>query len=509
VEKFRPYLDLSPAEALAKAKTAGPEEKKLLETLSGMGWAQIQMYFRISSQQMAALRAGQELRFSEGPKPGEQPLPSDVARGVLQTLRNWRLAKREGKFLPLEVEKDDPTGLPPSAVPEARAWMNLSLSQRELGQFTLRGNTGYYIHDVGGTLGNDAPYYAAGLNPSALQPDNRRTNARLSRDRSLQRRITVAPGASKVTSAEVLEALHQATGLPLIADYYTRLYPAEAVTVKDQPLFEALTHLADTMRQRWQKEDRWLQFRSASYYHDRVKEVPNRLLYRWAAERKEQGLLMLDDLVEIAQLPDEQLDAEEMAEGAKTLFGLTEWDLPRSNLRSDLRYLAGFTSEQRQEAMSPAGLPFIRMPLAQQQGFLSRAVYWDLRSLDDLADATLRVDYSQPGGFEWRVPGPYWLPWVVPLKFGREGRRVFVPTVRERTREDALQALRRVDPQIREAVMRTAARHDPRIAQSPPSEEAQIVPTRLNLTLLYVQGLTNEHDFKFRSRNAEFWAVTE
>jgi RNA polymerase sigma-70 factor, ECF subfamily len=530
MEKFRPYLDLSPDEALAKARAAGPEEKKLLETLAGKGWAQIQMFFRISAQEMAALRSGQELRFSEGPKPGEQPLPPDVAHGVLQTLRDWRLAKRDGKFLPLEVEKDDPTGLPPSAVPEARAWMNLSLGQSELGQFTLRGTTGYYIPDVGGTLGRDAPYYAAGLDPSTLQPDNRRANARLSRDRSLQRRINLRPepgrlraglpanggsaegaehDAAKVTSADVLEALHQATGLPVIADYYTRLYPVAAVTLQDQPLFEILNHAADAMRLRWHEEDGWLQFRSASYYHDRLKEVPNRLLTRWAARRREQGALSLDDLIEIAQLPDEPLDGEEMGEGAKELFGLAEWDLPRSNLRSDLRYLAGFTPEQRREATSPAGLPFMRMPLAQQQGFLSRAVYWDLRSLEDLAEARLRVDYSQPGEFEWRVPGPYWLPWIVPLQFGREGKRGFVPTVRERTREAALQALRRVDPQIREAVLRTAARHDPRLATSPPSEAEQIAPTRLDLTLLYVQGFTNEHDLKYRSRNADFWAVTE
>jgi hypothetical protein len=33
--------------------------------------------------------------------------------------------------------------------------------------------------------------------------------------------------------------------------------------------------------------------------------------------------------------------------------------------------------------------------------------------------------------------------------------------------------------------------------------------SRLDLTLLYVQGFTNEHDLKLRSRDAEFWAETE
>ena len=38
VEKYRPYLDLSPDEARARAETAAPAEKKRLETLAGKGW---------------------------------------------------------------------------------------------------------------------------------------------------------------------------------------------------------------------------------------------------------------------------------------------------------------------------------------------------------------------------------------------------------------------------------------------------------------------------------------
>jgi len=41
---------------------------------------------------------------------------------------------------------------------------------------------------------------------------------------------------------------------------------------------------------RWSLADgNWLQFRSAGYYNDRLKEVPNRLLTRWAAAREAQG----------------------------------------------------------------------------------------------------------------------------------------------------------------------------------------------------------------------------
>ena len=45
------------------------------------------------------------------------------------------------------------------------------------------------------------------------------------------------------------------------------------------------------MRLRWNKDGSWLQFRSTSYYDDRLKEVPNRLLARWAARRRQSGMI--------------------------------------------------------------------------------------------------------------------------------------------------------------------------------------------------------------------------
>ena len=49
-----------------------------------------------------------------------------------------------------------------------------------------------------------------------------------------------------------------------------------------------------------------------------------------------------------------------------------------------------------------------------------------------------------------------------------------------------MQALRRVDPQVRAAVLAAAGRSDPRLLAEPVSDEAQIVPTELNLTLIYL-----------------------
>src|SRR5262249_20119407 len=91
IARFRPYLGLTPDEALARSKTPPPEEKKLLEKLAWGAWGPIQMYYRLSAPDMAAIRAGQELSFVQEPGPGDRLLPPEIARGVLQTFRTWPL----------------------------------------------------------------------------------------------------------------------------------------------------------------------------------------------------------------------------------------------------------------------------------------------------------------------------------------------------------------------------------------------------------------------------------
>src|SRR5207247_8792426 len=138
----------------------------------------------------------------------------------------------------------------------------------------------------------------------------------------------------------------------------------------------------------------WLQFRSMTYYHDRLKEVPNRLLRRWSTARREQGMLPLEDLVEIGQLPNAQLEAASMAEGVRERWGLSEWDLARSEfVLANLGFLAQLTPAQRQEAQGTHGLLFTKMLLAQQQAFFNRELPGqpELHSLEELAAATLRV----------------------------------------------------------------------------------------------------------------------
>jgi hypothetical protein len=269
--------------------------------------------------------------------------------------------------------------------------------------------------------------------------------------------------------------------MPIVADYYTRLYKPQAVSARNQPLFDALNHLADVMRLHWNKDTQggWLQFRSTSFYNDRLREVPNRLLSRWAAARRRHGMLPLDDLMEIIQLPDAQLLAPEMTEGAQLCFGLSEWSLLHNPYRyPHWRFLAELTPTQREEAMnSPNGLLLTHMSLAQQRTFIAHVLgehAAGMQSLDELAGATLRVEYTQPGWFQWGNPDSSdWQNWVILLEPGPLGRRALRPAVRERTREAALQAARRIDPH---------------------ADPSEIFPTRLGLKMVYMPGSSNKRE---------------
>jgi hypothetical protein len=190
-----------------------------------------------------------------------------------------------------------------------------------------------------------------------------------------------------------------------------------------------------------------------------------------------------------------------MREGAVQCWGLKEWRLLSDRyLRTQIRYLAEFTPAQRQEMMSAAGLPFTRMSLAQQQKFIAFALSGQpLESLDDLAGATLRVDYTQPGWYQWFKPGDLRSQrWAVAVDPGEKGRRVLMPPVRERTREAALEAARRLFPPVTDAMLEAWRRVAPDItAEKLLPQPDQIAPSELDLVIVYIPGSSTTHTIRW------------
>jgi hypothetical protein len=182
----------------------------------------------------------------------------------------------------------------------------------------------------------------------------------------------------------------------VIGDYFSRLHSPDNVTARSVTLFEGICRVSDRMRVRWSKEQGWLQFRSASFFNDRIKEVPNRLFEKWASARKQKGRLGVEELSEIASLTDAQLDSLQTGSVARALYGLSEFEMARSpQTRPHLRFFAGLGETPRKSALTNAGISFAQLPASEQQRFvntvLSRARVSGI-TLDQVSRARLTVE---------------------------------------------------------------------------------------------------------------------
>jgi hypothetical protein len=398
MQAYRPYVDVG-FEELRKRAAQGGESAKLLAGMVHNGnWGGIQLYHRLTPSDRAALLSGQELVFRPDAADPDRRLPAEWSRPILQSLSSG--ADAPGHPAPVNVDVDGrPTLL--SELPGIRVTTaRLKLNRSELGQVSLiLMVTEAYSDAHGERLGFNLRQLATRRSPSVANPDNETANAALRGRSPFDRRVALQPNAScpvapsarqavpdphydrvgdpaspHVSSADVWEAVHRATGLPIVADSYTRLYPIEKVTVPRRPLFEALCAVGDALGARWRKDSDFLVCRSTSYFWDRLKEVPNRYLQRWARSRDANGGLPLAEFLEMATLTDQQLDSVPVAEGIEQCWGLREWswlggaELDGRLQRQHARFLATLTPDQQQRALQPAGLPFSELTPAQQQG---------------------------------------------------------------------------------------------------------------------------------------------
>jgi hypothetical protein len=200
MNQFRRYFGMTPDEALAKSKSAPPEERQRLERYAGTGWGPAQMYFRLSPQDIERLRAGQRVTFNVGPSEGEQALPPELSRGVLESMRDMR-ARQEGDLL-LPADHDGPDGAALTALPGIRPKVTLQMSLSDLGQFTLVGGAGFGISSAPGDGRHRLSEHelAVGISPAVRSPRNGVTNARRWRCRARKYRRSSRVGMTSQRS---------------------------------------------------------------------------------------------------------------------------------------------------------------------------------------------------------------------------------------------------------------------------------------------------------------------
>jgi hypothetical protein len=395
MEKYHPYLHM-PYEQLQKLADQtsekymrGQESRENALRLGGVtnmdgGWAGMQLYLRLSAADRASLSAGHELAFRPDAADPDRRFPPEVQRSLLQSY-DVHPASEE-----VSLAK-----LPGARIVQVR----LRLNRSELGQVALQVlMTARWPGKFGESQTGFPLELLISRSPAVAKPENARANAVLRGRSPFDTVVTLRPepscptarkfllgklkplpyglGSSSigdfqrphVFTSDVWEELHRKTGLPIVADYYTRMHRLAPVTVTGKSLFEALCTVSDAMGVRWKKEGDFVLGRSTSYFWDRLKEIPNRLLHRWIADRDAHGGLPLADMLEMASLPDQQLDSVIVNEAITHCLGLRDWGQLRwPHARPSARLFAALTPDQQRRAFTPDGVPIQELSPAQKQ----------------------------------------------------------------------------------------------------------------------------------------------
>ncbi len=430
MNEYRPYLNETPEQLRSRLATArGEERERLRKLVDGGGWGGLQLYARLSPAERAALRSGREFALeADSPAEGNR-IPAAWTQPLLES---WNVGVNLGTTNGREFWRG---ATPLSSAPGAQPSVRLRLTRSELGSLSLQSDLRVRIQ-VPGTQefkSNGATTsLAAGRSPSVARPDNAAANAALRNRPPFQRRVSLAPTPicpllptapqdlvevdlpdfpkSGLTSAEVWEAVHDQTGLPVIADAYSRLRPAAAVA-RSGSLFDVLCEVSGVLGTRWRQDGGVLLCRSTSFFWDKLKEIPNRNLERWQAARDTHRGLPLEALLEMGRLSDVQLDSAVTEEAVLCLWGLRDYSLLGSaGLRGVVRFVSGLDARQQTKLLGADGLAFAELTPPQQQALLEGSGDPFLARLGrerpdehPLRSTLLRAQYA-PAGWRWWAP---------------------------------------------------------------------------------------------------------
>jgi hypothetical protein len=461
MSSYRPLLEKPLEQLKAQLEHAtGAEKERLSMLVRQGGWGAARLYRHLSLADVAALRSGQRVAYGYS-QWHQNRLPEDWKRPLLAA-SPWYIQQIGEEF----VLGMGPVGTPAVDYPGAAPNLALLVDRSELGQVTLKAEAGIDLPNGqgGGLILN----LATGRSPSTVKPNNAQANQALRNQPPFIREVTLKPRPScprfaegakpmpredpgiedpitsrpHVSTADVWEAVHRETGMPIVADFYSRLHAVPAVTGEKARLFDALCRVGDTMGLRWRRDDGFLLARSTSFFWDRLKEVPNRTLARWRQAREADGALPVAHVLEIAALSDQQLDSETVGKAVEHCAGIHEWGLfgkgvqrlgpSPGDRRAFCRLLLLLSPQQLGQAAQPQGLPFTALTDQQQREFVRKDPY--------LMGTTIHTAYVRAGWFIWKP--------VLPLGTDHQVYSRF-PVAAGRTPEVALQAARQVYPDAR------------------------------------------------------------
>ena len=137
-----------------------------------------------------------------------------------------------------------------------------------------------------------------------------------------------------------LQSLTLNAKMNIISDYFVGAPPTVAGGAK--PLGEQLEAIRMAYSVNWEKAGKTLRFRDREWFRKRAWEVSQRWIDYWVARAKQNGGLVLDDLVQIGNLRDEQLDHTVTCNADLIKYGAGE----AVRNRQILRFYASLTADQ-------------------------------------------------------------------------------------------------------------------------------------------------------------------
>lgn len=206
----------------------------------------------------------------------------------------------------------------------------------------------------------------------------------------------------KVNLYSIMEQVFDLTGMSIVADYYTRM--RQMAVLYDHPRLktadDVLRQLAKDVHSTVAKSGDVRVFSSRQWPSDRDREIPERLLSRWRAARKQYGGLRIQEALEMSNLSKLQLEDLELY---KTGYG---WAILIH--QPAVRVAASLTSGQWQTAMSEEGLLTSGMSTSQlalvlawaqsSEEFTSSALLSsELADLQRLRSCVFKIKYAARG----------------------------------------------------------------------------------------------------------------
>lgn len=350
----------------------------------------------LTSQQWKTVRSGQALTFSTDPQPGEPRLPAEmeaVFRTTKPTLDRYNVSTTDGRAEERLRQRERTLQEQWAAATGYRVELRFEgIPSRMQGFVFFRAQARPMRTGApGGTIG-----FSAGSSTELQIMVSNQDLRELNRENTPERRAALEqdpvvgvkrpfrpeatlllepvqdPARYGAPVRQLLPEWARTYDVQFLADAYSSAwrsrYTPTPAGATPTALFEHLDRHVQ-FSHHWERQGNLIRLRSRTWFLDRPREIPLRLVRSWQEQQRQRGTLTLEKLAGIAtSLTEAQLDGL----GAAVYDEFAGLEISSvSHARQALRLYGAFSAGQRRQLQHGDALPVAQMTRAQQSLFLS------------------------------------------------------------------------------------------------------------------------------------------